>query len=192
MEAIRTNAVASSGHGAMSAPKMHSTAREYALPSGYFRLNLEAQHAGKLRFRRLGRKCWEHCRYQVNPNSPRLCILLRRPAYKKHPPRVFLVWQFEFPGPALRSACYPARADQECKAVGLVLPSQIAQSPFVMALLCSGLVASSPPRPVQDEIRRWAFPPYQAGEQPADLQYRHGNQFCIGIEVAPFSPGSKT
>ena len=68
--------------------------------------------------------------------------------------------------------------------------SQIRSTAFVVAFLSSGLVATAPPRLVQDEIRRWAFPPYQAGEQPAHLRYRHGNQFFIGTEVTPFSPCS--
>ena len=44
-----------------------------------------------------------------------------------------------------------------------------------MALLGAGLVATSPRRPVQDEIRRLAFRPNKAGEQPAHLGSSHGN-----------------
>ena len=72
----------------------------------------------------------------------------------------------------------------------LVLQPQIRQAAFVVAMLGSGLVTPSPPRPVQDEIRRLVFRPYQAGEQPAHLRHREGNQFLIQTEVAPFSPCS--
>ena len=57
----------------------------------------------------------------------------------------------------------------------LVLQSQIRQEPFEVVLLGAGLVATSPPRPVQDEIRRLAFRPNKAGEQPAHLGSSHGN-----------------
>ena len=59
-----------------------------------------------------------------------------------------------------------------------------------MALPGSGLMAASPPRPVQDEIRRLAFRPYQTDEQPAHLRDCDGDQLFIGAEVAPFSPCS--
>ena len=39
-----------------------------------------------------------------------------------------------------------------------------------MALPGSGLVAPSPPRPGQDEIRQLIFRPYQSGEQPAHFR----------------------
>ena len=59
-----------------------------------------------------------------------------------------------------------------------------------MALASSGLVAPSPPRPGQDEIRQLIFRPYKSGEQPAHLRGRYGNQLFIGTVAAPFSPGS--
>ena len=59
-----------------------------------------------------------------------------------------------------------------------------------MALAGSGLVAPSPPRPGQDEIRQLIFRPYQSGEQPAHLRGRYGNQLFIGTVAAPFSPGA--
>ena len=77
-----------------------------------------------------------------------------------------------------------------CPIISLVLQPQIRQAAFVVAMLGSGLVTPSPPRPVQDEIRRLVFRPYQAGEQPAHLRHREGNQFLIQTEVAPFSPCS--
>ena len=43
-----------------------------------------------------------------------------------------------------------------------------------MALPGSGLVAPSPPRPGQDEIRQLIFRPYQSGEQPAHLRVNDG------------------
>ena len=72
----------------------------------------------------------------------------------------------------------------------LVLQPQIRQAAFEVAMLGSGLVAPSPPGPVQDEIRRLVFRPYQAGEQSAHLRHRNGNQFLIQTEVALFSPCS--
>ena len=74
--------------------------------------------------------------------------------------------------------------------VGLVLQSQIRKSPFVVATSGSGLVAASPPRPVQDEIRRLVLCPYKAGQQPAHLRHCHGNQLFVRAVAAPFSPGS--
>ena len=76
-------------------------------------------------------------------------------------------------------------------AVDLVLQSQIRLAPFVMATPGSCLVAPSPPRPVQDEIRRLVLCPYEAGQQPVHLGHCHGNQFFIRTVAAPFSPCSK-
>ena len=72
----------------------------------------------------------------------------------------------------------------------LVLQSQIRQAPFVMATPGSGLVAPSPPRPVQDEIRQLVLRPNQAGEQSAHLRHCHRNQLFIRTVAAPFSPCS--
>ena len=78
----------------------------------------------------------------------------------------------------------------ECQQA-LVLQSQIAgEASFVMAAACSCLMAPSPPRPVQDEIRRLAFRPYQSGEQPSHLRNRYWNQLLIGAVTAPFFPCS--
>ena len=71
----------------------------------------------------------------------------------------------------------------------LVLQLQIAvDASFVMAAACSCLVSPSPPRPVQDEIRRLAFRPYQACQQPSHLRDCYWNQLLIGAVTAPFFP----
>ena len=72
----------------------------------------------------------------------------------------------------------------------LVLQPQISQAAFVVALPGPGLVAPSPPRPVQDEFRHSVFRPYEAGEQPAHLWHRQWNQLFIRTVIAPFSPCS--
>ncbi len=72
----------------------------------------------------------------------------------------------------------------------LVLQSQIRKSSLVMATPGSGLVASSPPRPIQDEIRQLVLRPYEAGEQSAHFRRCHGNQLFIRAVVAPLSPCS--
>ena len=59
-----------------------------------------------------------------------------------------------------------------------------------MALLGLGLVAPSPPRPVQDEIRWLFLCPHQACNQPAHLRHGYGNQLFIETVVAPFFPCS--
>ncbi len=74
--------------------------------------------------------------------------------------------------------------------LALILQSQIRLAPFVMATPGSCLVAASPPRPVQDEIRRLVLCPYEVGQQPAHLGHCHGNQFFIRTVAAPFSPCS--
>ena len=56
-----------------------------------------------------------------------------------------------------------------------------------MAMPGSGLVAASPPRPGQDEIRHLVFRQYEPGEQPAHLRHRQGNQLFIRTVVALFS-----
>ena len=87
---------------------------------------------------------------------------------------------------------YPS--SKACSACGevnkdLVLQPQIAgEASFVMAAACSCLVAPSPPRPVQDEIRRMAFRPYQSGEQPSHLRNCYWNQLLIEAVTAPFFP----
>ena len=90
-----------------------------------------------------------------------------------------------------RCACLTDSHLRYCREpTGLVLQSQIIQAPFVVAFLGSGLVAPSPPRPVQDEIRRLVLCPYKAGRQPAHLRDRHWNQLFIRAVAAPFSPCS--
>ena len=72
----------------------------------------------------------------------------------------------------------------------LVLQSHFRQAAFVVALFGSGLVASSSPRPIQDQIRRLSFRPYETGNQPAHLRHGYGNQLFIETVVAPFFPCS--
>ena len=72
----------------------------------------------------------------------------------------------------------------------LVLQSQIRKSSLVMATPGSGLVASSPPRPIQDEIRQLVLRLYEAGEQSSHFRHCHGNQLFIRAVVAPLSPCS--
>ena len=59
-----------------------------------------------------------------------------------------------------------------------------------MVLAGSGLVAPSPPGPIQDEIRWLFLCPYQASEQPAHLWHGYGNQLFIETVAAPFFPCS--
>ena len=82
------------------------------------------------------------------------------------------------------------RAEGRVGGQGLVLQSQIRKSSLVMATAGSGLVASSPPRPIQDEIRQLVLRPYEAGEQSAHFRHCHGNQLFIRAVVAPLSPCS--
>ena len=70
----------------------------------------------------------------------------------------------------------------------LVLQSHFRQAAIVVALLGSSLVAPSPPRPIQNEIRWLFLCPYQASEPPPHLRYGYGNQLLIGAVVAPFFP----
>ncbi len=77
---------------------------------------------------------------------------------------------------------------------GLVLQLQICGAEFQAASIMTTpgrcLVAPSPPRPGQDEIRQLVLRPYQACQQPSHLRDSHGDQFLIGAVTAPFSPPS--
>ena len=63
-----------------------------------------------------------------------------------------------------------------------------------MALSGSGLVAPSPPRPGQDEIRQLIFRPYKSGEQPAFLpgpdRFRYGSIWILRGLVSSGDRGS--
>ena len=85
---------------------------------------------------------------------------------------------------------WPERERNPSRQDRLVLQSQIRKSSLVMATPGSGLVASSPPRPIQDEIRQLVLRPYEAGEQSAHFRHCHGNQLFIRAVVAPLSPCS--
>ena len=62
------------------------------------------------------------------------------------------------------------------------------ESALVMAMSCSGLVASSPIGPAQGQVGGSPGQPDQSAKQPAYLRDRERYQACIPTRISPFLP----